>query len=187
MYAHILMTASCLCLHSATPCCMGFRVASPGWASGWREKLPCKWNKLVSGWEAQEQKLQCRTMCPSNWTYSCEPFSPLQHSKTPRTPNLSKVCPDDCFSGFQSGGPKFVKNLSNNWKLAISGQIFKFSANFWQIWVPLIRTPKNNQRDKFWTNLGFGAFLNAVRGKRVRKPTVGMFTRSGEALCLCKG
>ena len=40
---------------------------------------------------------------------SCEPFFPLQHSKTPRTPNLSKISPDDCFLGFQSGGPKFVK------------------------------------------------------------------------------
>ena len=26
-------------------------------------------------------------------------FFPLQHSKTPRTPNFSKICPDDCFSG----------------------------------------------------------------------------------------
>ena len=30
-------------------------------------------------------------------------------------------------------------------------------------------TPQNNRWDKFWTNLGFGAFLNAVRGKRFRK------------------
>ena len=45
-------------------------------------------------------------------TDCCETFFPLQHSKTPRTPNLSKICPSDCFSGFQSGCPKFVKNLS---------------------------------------------------------------------------
>ena len=36
------------------------------------------------------------------------------------------------------------------------------------MWIPLIGTPKNNRRDKFLTNLGFGAFLNAVRGGRVR-------------------
>ena len=47
---------------------------------------------------------------------SCEPFFPLQHSKTPRNPNLSKICPDDCFSGFQSVGvfqffDKFLTNL----------------------------------------------------------------------------
>ena len=100
---------------------------------------------------------------------ACKPSGPLQHLKMPRTPNLSKICPDDCFSGFQSGGPKFVKNLSKIWKTTISRQIFKFSTNFWQIWVPLIGTPKNNRRDKFLTNLGFGAFLNAVRGRRVRK------------------
>ena len=46
----------------------------------------------------------------------CEPFSPLQPSKTPETPNLSKICPSDCFGGFQSGGLKFGKiclNLKN--------------------------------------------------------------------------
>ena len=42
----------------------------------------------------------------------CEPFSPLQLPKTPRTPNLSKICPGDCFWGFQSGGLELVKNLS---------------------------------------------------------------------------
>ena len=39
------------------------------------------------------------------------PF-PLTAFKTPRTPNLSKICPSDCFWGFQAGGQKFVKNLS---------------------------------------------------------------------------
>ena len=116
---------------------------------------------------------------------ACEPFFPLQHSKTPRTPNLSKICPDDCFSGFQSGGPKFVKNLSKNWKTTISGQIFNFSTNFWQIWVPLIGTPKNNRRDKFWTNLGFGPFFECCKGKKgfARRSTFqwkkGLFSEKG--------
>ena len=94
---------------------------------------------------------------------SCEPSSPLQHSKKPRTPNLSKNCPNDCFSGFQSKGPKFVK------KGHFPANFFKLSGQFLTNLVPLIRTPKNNRRDKFWTNLGFGAFSNAVRGRRARK------------------
>ena len=39
--------------------------------------------------------------------------------------------------------------------------------NFFQIFDPLTGTPKKNCWDKFWTNLGFGAFLIAVRGKKV--------------------
>ena len=95
----------------------------------------------------------------------CEPFFPLHHSKTPETPNLSKICPSDCFWGFQSGGRKFEKicqNLSENC-------CFSNFDKFFQIFVPLSGTPQNNRWDKFWTSLGFRAFLNAVRGKRVRK------------------
>ena len=43
----------------------------------------------------------------------------------PRTPNLSKICPDDCFSGFQPGGPKFIKKKVLN--KTISGQLLNFS------------------------------------------------------------
>ena len=32
---------------------------------------------------------------------------------------------------------------------------------------PPVWNPKNNRRDNFLTNLRFGAFLNAVRGRRV--------------------
>ena len=42
-------------------------------------------------------------------------------------------------------------------------------TNFWQKLVPLNGPLKDNRRDKFSTDLGFGAFLNAVRGKKVRK------------------
>ena len=56
---------------------------------------------------------------------ACEPSRPLQHSKMPRTPNLPKICPDDCFSGFQSGGP----NLSRNCRFSNFRQIFdKFGS-----------------------------------------------------------
>ena len=60
-----------------------------------------------------------------NWI--CEPFFPLQHSKTPRTPNLIKICPDDCFSGFQLGEPKFVKNCR---KFVRKLSFFNLSTNF---------------------------------------------------------
>ena len=93
---------------------------------------------------------------------SCEPFSPLQPSKTPETPNLSQICPSDCFGGFQSGGLKFGKicqNLSENYR-------FSNFDKFFQISVPLTGTPQNNCWDKFWTNLGFRVFLKAVRGEK---------------------
>ena len=56
---------------------------------------------------------------------------------------------------------KFVKNLKN-------GNFRTIFDKFFQISVPLTGTPQNNRWDKFWTNLGFRAFLKAVRGKRVR-------------------
>ena len=95
-----------------------------------------------------------------SFTTSCEPLTPLQPSKTPETPNLSEICPSDCFWGFQSGGLKFVKicqNLSENYR-------FSNFDEFFQISVPLTGTPKNNRWDEF------RAFLKAARGKRVRKP-----------------
>ena len=47
--------------------------------------------------------------------------------------------------------------------------VFQIFDKFFQISVPLTGTPQSNRWDKFWTNLGFRAFLKAVRGKRVRK------------------
>ena len=117
-------------------------------------------------WVASVQKWGCPTEFLH--VYCCKPFFSLPHSKTPRTPNLSKIYPDDCFSGFQSGDPN-LQQMSKNWKTTISGKNFNFSTNFRRIWVPLIETPKNNRQDKFCTNLGFGASSNALRGKRVCK------------------
>ena len=61
----------------------------------------------VKGRENCEQKFCEQT------GVSCETFFHLQHPKTPRTPNLSKICPSDCFWGFQSGGQKFEKSCQN--------------------------------------------------------------------------
>ena len=141
----------------------------------WDNDISCgleDWTGLAQDAPVLSKGLARYTCNVNNYmTYSqtiCEPFFPLQHSKTPRTPNLSKICPDDCFSGFPSGGRKFVQNLSKIWKFVWKLSFFKFLTNFGQIWVPLIITRKNNRRDKFLTNLGFRAFLSAVRGKRVR-------------------
>ena len=40
-------------------------------------------------------------------------------------------------------------------------------TNFRQNFDPLAGTPKNNRWDKFWTNLGFGAFFECCKGKKV--------------------
>ena len=100
----------------------------------------------------------------------CETFSPLQPSKKRRTPNLSKICPSDCFWGFQSRGQEIEKKCQN-----LKNRNFQTNFdNFFQIFDPLTGTPKNNRWDKFLTNLGFGAFSKAERRKRFRNPsTVG--------------
>ena len=89
----------------------------------------------------------------------CEPSNPLLHSKESKRPepqslqNLSRQlialqCPSH-------GNWKFPKILSNNWKTSIFRQVFdKFQSPWLECW-------KNRWR-KFWTNLGFRAFLNAV-------------------------
>ena len=60
---------------------------------------------------------------------NCETSHPLQHSKMPRTPNLSKMCPDDCFSGLQSRDPNFSKICRNIEKLSRNRK-FSFLTNF---------------------------------------------------------
>ena len=94
------------------------------------------------------------------------PFFPLQHPKTPPTP---KFVPTIVIQGFNQGDPNLSKicrkfeNLSGNCRFSIFRQIFdKFG-------FPWLEARKTIVGTKFWTKLGFGEFLNAVRGKRVRK------------------
>ena len=81
--------------------------------------------------------------------------------------NLSQTI---VFGGSSQGDQKFVKKLSKICKtdnFQTNFQIFdKFFSDFWSPWL---EPPKTIARDRFWTNLGFGVFLNAVRGKSVRK------------------
>ena len=86
---------------------------------------------------------------------------------------MSKICPDNCFSGFPAGCrgtqicQKFVENFEN-----LSGN-YRFFSNIRHIFDTFGphdgRAPKNNRRAKFLTNLGFGAFLNAVRQCKGKK------------------
>ena len=142
---------------------------NPYWPS-WRPLfiIMCVLSDITQSLPGRHIHLRCPACSGMLSTHSLRALFPLTAFKNARTPSLSKICPDDCFSGFQSGGPKFVKNVSENWKTTISGQIFKISTISWQSFGLLIGAPKNNRRDKFWTNLGFGAFLKAVKGKRVR-------------------
>ena len=145
-------------------------------------------------------------------------FGPTAFKKGPRTPKLSEICPEDCFSGLQSGGLETVKSVSKFERndqfrtnfgnfpgvrvpqkecgkrssitffhfrdafVSLFGHFFLtllslFSSLFCQ--TPFARTPfcgrvtdwnpEKLSSGYFWTNLAFGAFFNAVRGRRVRK------------------
>ena len=80
-----------------------------------------------------------------------------------RTPNVSKICPDNGCRGSYYGDPNVSKISRKVRELSFS----ILGTNFRQIWAPLIRTPKNNRRDNFWTNFWFGAFLSAGSGRRI--------------------
>ena len=102
------------------------------------------------------------------WSFGPElrtlfPLTAFKNARNPKfVQNLSQRFPSDCFLSFLSGGLKFGKicqNLSENYR-------FSNFDKFFQISVPLTGTPQNNRWDKFWTNLGFRAFLKAVRGEK---------------------
>ena len=112
------------------------------------------------------QNLSWRSIFTLTGTSFPKTSQPLTAFKMPWAPKLSRISPGDCFWGFQSGGLEFVKKLSSKNYICpktIVGLILV------QIPVPLTGTLKNDRQDTFWTNLGFGAFLNAVRGRRVHK------------------
>ena len=58
-------------------------------------------------------------------------FKNTPNTKTTRTPNLSKICPYDCFWGFQSGGLNFVKKICQTFeKRQFRTNFDKFLTNF---------------------------------------------------------
>ena len=68
--------------------------------------------------------------------------------------NLRTLFPLTAFKN--APNPKFVQNLSQRLFLGVPVRGTEICKKF---------APKNNRWGKFWTNLGFGAFLNAVRRK----------------------
>ena len=113
-------------------------------------------------------KFSITRVCVFLGAFVANPPAPYNIQEWPEPQICPKFVPTIVFRGFLSEGPKFVENLPKKLKTTVLRQFFNFSVNFRQIWLLLNGTPKSNHRDKFWTNLGFGAFLNAVRGRRVR-------------------
>ena len=76
----------------------------------------------------------------------CEPIILLQHSKTPRTPNVQNLSQRLCLGVAVRGGPKFDKicqNVSENCRFS------NFKNILTQIPVPLTGTLKNNRSGRF--------------------------------------
>ena len=94
---------------------------------------------------------------------------PLTAFKNAPNPKFVQYLSRRLFLGVLVGGGKNLKKIVKICKTVIFRQI---RTIFFKFLAPRLEPPKNNRRDKFWTNLGFGAFLNAVRGKRVRKQSV---------------
>ena len=78
----------------------------------------------------------------------------------PRTPNLSKICPDDCFSGLQEGGPEFVKNLKICPEIVLS-QIFD---NFLTNLGPPDWSPEKQSSGQIFDKFGVRGIFECCKG-----------------------
>ena len=95
---------------------------------------------------------------------SLRTLRPLTAFKDAPNPNLSKICPDDWLLAFHSWGPK---------KRSFPDYFLSLALLFLLFWVTLSGTLKNKQSSgQILDNFGFPAFLNAVRGRRVRNPVL---------------
>ena len=91
------------------------------------------------------------------------PFPPYSLQKRPKPQICPKFVPAIVLGGSSQGGAEIWKKLPKFVRFQTILTIFsRFQPS-------LTGTAQNNRWDKFWTNLGFRAFLKAVRGKRVRK------------------
>ena len=109
---------------------------------------------------------------------------PLTAFKNARNPKFVQICPSDFFRGFQSGGLKFGK-ICQNLKNGNFRTVLTKSSKFQSPWLE----PPKKRWKKFWTNLGFRAFLNAVRGKRARnlRPSMNTILATSMSAWLCLG
>ena len=94
---------------------------------------------------------------------------PLTALKIAPNPKFVQNLSQRLFLGVPVRGPKFVKNCQN---LSENCGFSNFDS-FLQIFGPLTGTPQRQSLGQILgqilDKLGFGAFLNAVRGKRSRK------------------
>ena len=59
-----------------------------GWSGKYCSRVPCRFHPLPQN---------PINVGSGKTNVFCEPSDPLQHSTTLQTPNLSKICPSDCF------------------------------------------------------------------------------------------
>ena len=79
---------------------------------------------------------------------------------------MSKICPDDCFSGFQSGGPKFVKNLSKNLKNDYFRTNFKIFDKFLTNLGPPDWNPEKQSSGQILDKFGVRGVFECCKGKK---------------------
>ena len=94
-----------------------------------------------------------------------DPLSPYSIQKRPKTPNLSKICPDDCFSGFQSGTQicqKFVENLKICPEIVVFQIFDKFLTNL----GPPDWNPEKQSSGQIWDKCGVRGVFECCKGKK---------------------
>ena len=96
------------------------------------------------------------------------PFSPYSIQKRPEPQICPKFVPTIVFRGSNQQDPNFSK-ICRKIEICPEIVVLQFYDKFLRNLGPPDLNPENNRREKFWTNLGFRAFLNAVRGRKVRK------------------
>ena len=136
----------------------------------------------VCGSKRCESQSNCREVASRDLNHKSpklvNPFSPYSIQKHPEPQICPKFVPAIVFRGSVPGNwnlSKICRNLSEImvFQILTNACLTNFRPPDWN--------PKNDRWDKFWTNLGFSVFLNAVRGKRMRNPKhsncIGLFLR----------
>ena len=90
------------------------------------------------------------------------PFSPYSIQKHPEPQICPKICPSDCFSGFQSGGLKFVKNLSKFVRNCRFSNFNKFLTNF----SPPDWNPEKQSLGQILDKFGVRSVFECCKGKK---------------------
>ena len=104
-----------------------------------------------------------------------KPFFPYSVQKRPEPQICPKFVPAIVFGGSGQG----VQFLCQICPFCLKITVFQILTNFSQIFLdPPVWNPQKQSPGQIWTNLGFGAFLNAGRGRRFRDSTRGFLSLS---------